>query len=127
MIKKIFHSKIASVTLFCLLSFLCGGINGFLGTGGGIILIYMLRLLTKNNSKDNFATCLCATVPISFIAMFNYIKNQNIDFSLLSKIWLPVSLGGFVGAFLTDKLKINWINSVFAILVIYSGISLIVK
>ena len=127
MLKKIFSSKIASLVLFSILSFACGGINGFLGTGGGIVLIYMLRLLTKNNTRDNFATALCITVPISLIALFNYWKNGNVDFSLTGKIAIPIIIGGILGAFLTDKLKLEVINGAFGVLVAYSGVCLILR
>ena len=119
--------KIPSLILFCTLSFLAGGINGFLGTGGGIIFIYMLQSLTKNNTKDNFSTSLCATIFISLIALFSYVRNDSVDFSLIQKIFLPTLLGGIVGAAVTDKLKTSYISLIFGILVVYSGIRLILR
>ena len=127
MLKKIFSSKIASLALFCALSFAAGGINGFLGTGGGIILIYMLHILTENNTKDSLATALCVTVPVSAIALVSYARQGNVDFSLIGKILVPSALGGVLGAFLTDKLKARVINGIFGILVAYSGITLILR
>lgn len=127
MIKKIFGKKWVSFLIFCLLSFLAGGLNGFVGTGGGIIFVYMLGFLTDNEKKDSFATSLCATIPISVIALFNYFKSGNVDTELCRSIILPCALGGVLGAFLVDKIKTKYLNGIFAALVIYSGVKMILK
>ena len=121
MIKKIFNKKWLSFAVFCILSFVAGGINGFVGTGGGIIFVYMLEILTDNEKRDSLAVSLCATVPISLIALFTYFKNGNVDTELAKSIVLPCILGGVVGAFLTDRIKAKYLNCLFAVLVIYSG------
>lgn len=127
MLNKKTGLKISSLILFCTLSLLSGGVNGFLGTGGGIIFIYMLQALTKNNIKDNFSTSLCATIPISFIALLSYAKTDSVDFSLIQKIIIPTVSGGIIGAFLTDKLKTNYLSVIFGALVTYCGIRMITR
>ena len=113
--------------IFCVLSFVAGGINGFLGTGGGIILVLMLNHITKNNQKDNYATSLCATIVFSLISAYSYSKHDNIDYNLALKIAMPTALGGILGAFLVDKLSTRVLSVIFSILIIYSGFSLIFK
>ena len=127
MIKKFLSCKSTALILFCALSFLGGLVNGFLGTGGGIIFVYMLSTLTKNEKKDNFPTSLCATIPISLIALIGYAKNQNIDTNLVIKLLIPCALGGLLGAFLVDRLRLTWINTIFAFLVIYAGTCMILR
>ncbi|MBO5375089.1 MAG: sulfite exporter TauE/SafE family protein [Clostridia bacterium] len=114
-----------SVLLFCLLSFVAGGINGFLGTGGGIIFVYMLSLLTKNDKKDNFATTLCAVIPISIISLFAYSKGGNIDTDMIKTLIPSAILGGALGGFLTDKIKTKYLSICFSALVIYSGVCMV--
>ena len=124
MLNKIRSLKIPSLALF---SFLAGCVNGFLGTGGGIILIYMLSFFTKNNKKDNFAAALCVTVPMSLVALYSYARGGAVDFALGGILWLPCALGGLLGAFLVDKLRLPWLNAIFAVLVIYSGTCMIFR
>lgn len=119
--------KILKAILFCLLSFVAGGVNGFLGTGGGIIFVYMLGFLTDNDKKDNFATTLCAVIPISLISVIAYAKNGNIDTSLVKTLAAPALIGGALGAFLTDKIKTKYLSLIFSALVIYSGFCMVVK
>ena len=115
------------ILLFCVLSFLAGAVNGFLGTGGGIIFVLMLSIITKNDSKDNFATTLVATLVISLFGIISYEEKEQIDFGLLFKI-VPFGLiGGAFGAFLTDKFKPRILNVIFAFLIIYSGLCMILR
>ncbi len=127
MIKDLLSKKWVKAALFCVIAFLAGGINGFVGTGGGILLVFGISGVFKADKKDTFATSLCITVPISAIALFNYWRGNKISFNLLGNMWLPVLLGGIAGAFLVDKLKISWLNAIFAVLVIYAGACLIFK
>ena len=113
--------------LFCVLSFLAGAVNGFLGTGGGIIFVLMLSIITKNDSKDNFANTLVATLVISLFGIISYEEKEQIDFELLFKI-VPLGLiGGALGAFITDKFKPRILNVIFAFLIIYSGLCMILR
>lgn len=111
--------------IFAIFSFLAGGLNGFLGTGGGIVFVILLSLITKNEQKDNLATTLCATLPISMIGLIYYIKSENVDFSLIGKILVPSIVGGVVGAILVDRLSTRLLNLIFSLLIIYSGFRLI--
>ena len=104
-----------------------GGINGFLGTGGGIIFILMLTYLTKNDARDNYATSLCATLFISFLGLFAYLKSSNIDFAIIGQVGLPAILGGIIGALLVDKINARYLNIIFAGLIIYSGFNMLLK
>ncbi|MBO5312469.1 MAG: sulfite exporter TauE/SafE family protein [Clostridia bacterium] len=127
MLNKFSIKKHCKTVLLCILAFVAGGVNGFIGTGGGIVLVYSLSALTDNDKKDNLATALCVTIPISFLALFSYISGGNVDFQLLPTLIFPAVAGGLTGAFLTHKLSTKWLNLIFAILVIYSGFRLILR
>ena len=127
MVKFFSSHKLIFIIIFSVLSFLAGGVNGFLGTGGGIIFVYTLSLITTNDKKDNFAQSLCATIPISAITLFNYAKAGMVDYSLMKEIWFSCALGGVAGAFLVERLRLSWLKGIFAILVIYSGTCMIFR
>ncbi|MBO5212110.1 MAG: sulfite exporter TauE/SafE family protein [Clostridia bacterium] len=119
--------KFLKIAAFCIASFIAGGVNGFMGTGGGIIFVYALRYFTDNEEKDNFATTLCAILPLSAISIWIYAKNSNIDFEMIKKLTLPAIFGGALGAFLTDKIKKKYLSLAFSALVIYSGMCMILR
>ena len=89
--------------------------------------MYGLTGILKVDRKNALATTLCATIPISAIALSSYIKGENVDFSLMKSIWLFTAAGGFTGAFLVDRLNAIWLDRIFAILVIYSGTCMIFR
>ena len=119
------NGHIFFVLLFVLLSFLGGALNGFLGTGGGILILFTLNKLTNNEKRDNFVTCALAVIPISLIGTLAYFKAGSVDISILSSAYLPAIIGGILGAFLFERLKLKYLNLVFGALVIYSGASML--
>lgn len=127
MFKKFSIPKGVIFLIFAVLSFLAGGINGFLGTGGGVLFIYTLSALTENDKRVSFSTTLFATTLISIVAMVRYAKQGMVDFSLGGELFLPCALGGLFGAFLLNKIKTEWLSAIFAILVIYSGTCMILR
>ncbi|MBQ7907376.1 MAG: sulfite exporter TauE/SafE family protein [Clostridia bacterium] len=120
-------NKFFLVFLFALGSFVAGGINGFLGTGGGILLVFLLNFITNNDGKDTFANTLCATIPISLVGLFAYYNAGAIDFDISLSLSVPCMLGGLLGAFLVDRLKVKWLSIAFSLLIVYSGITMLVR
>lgn len=120
-------NKFFVILAFCVLSFLAGAINGFVGTGGGILIIFLLKFMTKNEPKNNLTTALFSIIPISIIGSLAYFRSGSVDFSVLSAASLPALVGGISGAFLMDKLNIKWLDLILGGLVIYSGINLILR
>ena len=108
-------------------SFLAGGINGFLGTGAGIVLIYLLAHLNSgaDKIKNNFATAIILVIPMSAISLYFYVRNGNVDYGLIRIAVIPAILGGLIGAYLMDKINRRWLSLIFAALVIYSGFRMV--
>ena len=120
-------NNISKMALLALFSLLAGAINGFLGTGGGIVLVYALGAITDNDKKDNFAITLCAIIPMSLVSLISYGNSGNIDTSLVKTLIFPAVIGGALGALLTDKIRTKYLSLFFALLVMYSGICMVVR
>ncbi len=101
-----------------------GVVNGFLGTGGGIVLMLAMALLPKDGEdgvRDRFATLIAVILPLSLISAIMY--GDKIDFSLTVPYLIPGILGGVSGALLLDKLSVNLVKRLFAVMVIWAGIN----
>ena len=107
--------------------------NGFAGTGGGIILYFVLKLLNKqknnNNTdvKDIMATTVSVAIFMSIVSSVIYMTKDKI---IYKELWtyLPAALiGGIIGAVLLDKLKFKIVKKLFALMIIYAGIRMILK
>lgn len=105
-----------------------GLINGLLGTGGGIVIIYALSRLDKNGcAKDHFATALTAILPVCVVSAGAYLSRGSFDIKDVYIYILPAAAGGLIGAFLLDKLKTSLVNKVFSFLLIFAGINMIFR
>ena len=109
-----------------------GILNGFAGTGGGIILYFTLKFLNKLNDKntdmkDIMATTVSVVIPMSIISSVIYMTKGRIIYQELL-IYLPAALtGGITGAFLLDKIKFKIVKKLFAVMIIYAGIRMMVN
>jgi len=110
-----------------------GLLNGFAGTGGGIILYFALKILNKLNKnknpdmKDIMATTISVVIPMSIVSSVIYMTKGKIIYKELLT-YLPAALiGGIIGAFLLDKLKFKIVKKLFAVMIIYAGIRMMLK
>jgi uncharacterized membrane protein YfcA len=105
-----------------------GVVNGFIGTGGGIILTFIfIKIMGKDRTKDAFATVITAILPISFVSAVNYHMNGNLRLDETLVYIIPAVIGGFAGAFLLEKIKVDWLKIIFSALVVYAGVRMLVK
>lgn len=99
-----------------------GLVNGFFGSGGGIIAVQSLEQL-EIREKNAHATSLFVIFPLSLVSAVVYLLSGNITFDI-NTVFLLVGAGGggFLGALLLGKIKTEWINMIFTILILASGI-----
>ncbi len=99
-----------------------GFINGLLGTGGGIVLIFALNYMLKGEkNKDIYAFTLTVTLALSLVSLFVYARKGAVNFSESVRYGLAAIPGGVMGAFLLDKLNGKIVKRIFAVLLIVAG------
>lgn len=99
-----------------------GFINGFLGGGGGLIVVVALLWLFKLPQKNAQATALLVILPISVVSAVIYIINGNGDWEKILFATIGVVAGGVVGALILGKLKGNVVKLIFALISIAAGV-----
>lgn len=114
--------KYSKQILLGLAAIIAGFINGFLGTGGGIILIFALGLAGIDD-RDKFATVIAIILPLSLISAIFY----KTEIKAAAPYLLPGMLGGIVGAYLLDKINLKWLKRLFALMVIWAGVCFVRK
>lgn len=109
--------------------FLAGIANGLLGAGGGIIIVFVLARLLGGlaNSRDIFANALCVMLPLSVVSTVSYASRGGIDLEGFGIYILPAIVGGILGGILLGKIKTSFLRALFSGIMIYSGISLMVR
>ena len=108
-----------------------GFINGFLGTGGGIILILAAPFIDRKGSntdpRDRFAETLVVTMIFSAVSAVSYFGRGNADFDGIGVYAAPALFGGAIGAYLLGVLSPKITKKIFAALVTVAGIVMIFR
>ena len=114
-------NKRTLVVLGCLSGF----INGFLGGGGGVLVLATLLSVVKLHQKSAQATALLVILPLTLVSAVVYIIQGSVDW--LPTLWatLGVVAGGALGALLLSKLKGNTAKIIFAVVLIAGGIKML--
>lgn len=103
-----------------------GFINGFFGSGGGIIAVPFLVMLLKMEQHNSHATSIFIIFPISILSIFFYIKNNYMDWNVAFKVILGGMIGGFIGAKLLNRFSTNFLRRTFAVFMIIAAIKMLV-
>lgn len=110
---------------------LFGGVaNGLLGAGGGIIMTFVLESVMGEDEmprRDIFANVIAATLPISMFSTIIYGLRGDLQTERFGEYVIPAIIGGLAGAYLLAKINTVLLKRIFAILVIWSGIYMILK
>ena len=81
-----------------------GFINGFLGAGGGILLVPVLTAIIKEPTKVAHATAVVIIFPLCVASGLVYILKGFYSFNIGWKILIGTLAGGVLGTFLLKKL-----------------------
>ena len=125
-------------TIFLIIGGLVAGfINGLLGAGGGILLVFMLGALLPTveddetersaDTRDIFANALASMLPVTAISVISYAARGDIHLEGAETYLFPAIIGGLLGAWLLDKLRFSTARRLFSIIVIASGIAMLLK
>lgn len=117
--------------LFALAGILSGIVNGLLGTGGGILtVLFLSKIYAKDSSystKDIFVITLCSSVIMSMASLLFYLSSGCFSVSDSALYMLAAVPGGVLGAILLEKLSSKTMKLIFALLVVWAGISMMIK
>lgn len=118
--------KSKGIFLLSTIGFLAGIISGFLGSGGGMILVPIFsHFLKLNEVKARASTIFCITFMVITSSIF-YINKDSIDFNLGMKCAVGGIIGGFIGSKLLVNLKSKYLDLFFIVFLIYSGVKMII-
>jgi len=111
-----------------LIGALVGIITGFLGAGGGFLIIPALLFFTGINMKEALGTSLFIIAINSLFGFLGDVVNaKSIDYTFLFTISLFASVGVFIGTMLSKKIDGAKLKPAFGWFVLVMGIYIIIK
>ena len=121
----------ARLLLLALCGFGAGIVNGLLGAGSGVLIVFALHaVLGKQlaDSRDVFANATAVILPISLFSALSYLRAGALPaVTSLSAYLLPGAAGGVCGALLMNRLSGVAVKRIFGAVVLLSGLIMLVR
>jgi uncharacterized protein len=115
-----------SILIYLLIGLFAGSLSGFLGIGGGIVIvpafIYMLGMKQHLAQGTSLAMMI---PPITFIAAYRYYKHGNVDIWVALFVCMGFVIGAFFGASGAHYVSPVLLKKIFGIFMISIGIKMI--
>lgn len=118
---------LTSMVLITMEGFAVGGITGFVGAGGGFMIVPALTLLVGISMREAIATSLLIISIKSLIGFLGDIQlSIAMDGWFLMGFTMVTIIGSVIGVQLNQKVSITWLRKAFAYLVFIVGINILI-
>ncbi len=121
-LRRVGETKLGFAIVTLTAGVLAGMLNGFLGSGGGIIIVFVTGLLLpQRDPKDIFATAVLSVLPMSIVSTYFYYRGGGISITDYAPYYASALFGGILGAVLLDKISTALLKTIFAVLMLWAG------
>jgi uncharacterized membrane protein YfcA len=111
---------IQTVILLVLIGLFAGAMSGFIGIGGGVVMVPALVYIMGLSQHEAQGTSLILMLPpIGILAVMNYYKAGQLNISYGVIIALAFVIGGYYGSKLALKLSPAIVKLAFGFLMLY--------
>ena len=117
---------IQTILILAATGLMAGILSGFVGVGGGIIIVPSLVFLlgmSQHSAQGTSLFVLC--LPVVFLALFNSWKEGQVNWKFGLIIAITFLIGGFVGSKLSLKLSPSLVQIIFGLIMAYVSFRLL--
>lgn len=115
------------IILFILIGLSAGTISGFVGIGGGVIIVPALIFFGFTQYQAQGTTLALLVPPIGFLAAFTYFKKGFVDIKVALFICLGFFIGGLIGSKIAVNLPKETLQKIFGCAIILIGFYMLIK
>lgn len=116
-------TRLGTLLPLSLIGAAAGAVNGLLGSGAGIVLIYALRAVyPKMKERELFVLSLCTVFFLTLSSALFYGADGRYSLADFLPYALPAAGGGVVGSLILARINTALLKKVFCVLLIISGI-----
>ena len=114
------------ITSLIIIGLLAGMLSGFLGVGGGVIMIPLMLILLGMNQHEAQGTSLAVlAVPVTFIAAYTYhVSGSPINWRYAGLIAVFFVVGGLIGSKFAVSVPQNILKKIFAFVLLVVAIKM---
>lgn len=117
-----------TIVILVLIGLFAGILSGFVGVGGGIVIVPALVFflgLTQHQAQGTSLFVL--SMPVVLFAVINYWKTDNVNWKFGLIVASTFVIGAYLGSKLSLKLSPGMVKLVFGVLLAYVSIRLIMS
>lgn len=117
---------VQTVVILSLIGIFAGAMSGFIGVGGGVIIVpALVYFLGLNQHTAQGTSLLLMLPPIGILAVMNYYKAGQINWGYGVVIALTFIIGAYFGSKLSLKLSANLVKFIFGVFMLYVSVKMI--
>ena len=118
--------EITTILVIIVIGIIAGAFSGFIGIGGGLIVVPALVYFLGFGQHEAQGTSLAMMLPpIGLLAVYNYYKVGHVDFKVSIILAIAFILGSFFGSKLAISLNAETLKRAFGVIIIIIGIKMI--
>jgi uncharacterized membrane protein YfcA len=119
---------IEQIAMLVLVGVMAGILSGFVGVGGGIIIVpAMIYLLNVNQMQAQGISLAVLMMPVGILGVINYSKGGYINFNYAFVIAAGFFVGSYFGSKFALKLPVNTVKFVFGLLLLFIAAQMLWK
>ena len=117
-----------TILILSIIGLFAGFLSGFVGVGGGVIIVPALVFFLGLTQHEAQGTSLFVLmIPVVALAVLNYWKAGNVNWKFALIIATTFLVGGFIGSKLSLRLSPGLVKLIFGIFMAYVSFKLIVS
>jgi len=117
--------NITLVISLVVIGLLAGVLSGFMGVGGGVIMIPLMVVLLGFSQHEAQGTSLAVlAIPVTFLAAYNYYNAGHVNWKFAIVIALAFMVGGYLGSKFSVSIDQGILRKVFGVILLVAAIKL---
>lgn len=101
---------------------LAGSVTGLFGTGGGMILVPLLTMMTDIQEEDIFTTSVSIILPICLVSIVCSVWANGLHLQEAFPYLIGSTVGGFLVGLTGQKIPVKWLHRGLGIMILWGGI-----
>lgn len=112
-----------TILILVAIGIFAGTVSGFVGVGGGIVIVPLLiYALGMSQHEAQGTTLFILLPPVGLLAVYNYWKADTINWNVGIVVALAFVIGGYIGSKLSLKLSPGIIKLIFGVIMAYVSV-----
>lgn len=120
--------SITQLMILVLVGILAGALSGFVGVGGGIIIVpAMIYFMNMNQMQAQGVSLALLMLPVGVLGVMNYYKAGHIQFNYVLILAVGFVLGNYFGSKYAMRVPEHKIKFLFSLLMLYVAVQMLWK